>query len=206
MGQTIEATRTGGVAVLEQPDRQERQSVVHEQAEGDQATREHTVRHAVFDSPVGELTAVGTAEGLRALYFDAHKRRPSGEAFGERDDDAFADVRAQIGEYFAGTRHEFDLDLAPVGDGFQKKVWALLAQIPYGETRSYGDLALALGDRNLARAVGSANGQNPLSIVVPCHRVVGADGSLTGYAGGLERKRFLLALEESDETRASRLF
>lgn len=165
-----------------------------------------TVRHAVLDSPVGELTAVGTADGLRALYFDAHRRRPTGETFGERDDDAFEEVRVQIGEYFAGTRRDFDLDLAPVGDGFQKKVWALLAQIPYGETRSYGDLALALGDRNLARAVGAANGQNPLSIVVPCHRVVGADGSLTGYAGGLERKRFLLALEESDETRASRLF
>jgi methylated-DNA-[protein]-cysteine S-methyltransferase len=200
MGQIIEATtRTGGVAVLEQPER-------HGQQPQERAAPDSTVRHAVFDSPVGELTAVGTAEGLRALYFDAHKRRPTGETFGERDDAAFAGVRAQLGEYFAGSRREFDLDLAPVGDGFQRKVWALLAQIPYGETRSYGDLALALGDKNLARAVGAANGQNPLSIVVPCHRVVGADGSLTGYAGGLERKRFLLALEESDETRASRLF
>lgn len=168
--------------------------------------QDRAVRHAVFGSPVGDLTAVGTDEGLRALYFDAHKRRPTGETFGERDDDAFEEVRVQVGEYFAGSRREFDLALAPVGDGFQQKVWALLAQIPYGETRSYGDLALALGDKNLARAVGAANGQNPLSIVVPCHRVVGADGRLTGYAGGLERKQFLLALEESDETRASRLF
>lgn len=170
------------------------------------APPERTVHHAVFGSPVGDLTAIGGADGLRALYFDAHTRRPTGATFGERDDDAFEEVRVQVGEYFAGTRREFDLELAPVGDGFQKKVWALLAQIPYGETRSYGDLAVALGDRNLARAVGSANGQNPLSIVVPCHRVIGADGSLTGYAGGIERKQFLLALEESDETRASRLF
>ncbi|MBD7950637.1 methylated-DNA--[protein]-cysteine S-methyltransferase [Oerskovia rustica] len=192
-------TRTGGTAVSDLLDRPEDPGTPETPAE-------RTVRHAVFDSPVGELTAVGTADGLRALYFDAHRRRPTGETFGERDDDAFEEVRVQVGEYFAGTRRDFDLDLAPVGDGFQKKVWALLAQIPYGETRSYGDLALALGDRNLARAVGAANGQNPLSIVVPCHRVVGADGSLTGYAGGLERKRFLLALEESDETRASRLF
>ena len=168
--------------------------------------QDRSVHHAVFASPVGDLTAVGTAGRLRALYFDAHKRRPTGESFGERDDAAFAEARVQLGEYFAGTRREFDLDLAPVGDGFQLEVWALLARIPYGETRSYGDLALALGDRNLARAVGAANGQNPLSIVVPCHRVVGADGRLTGYAGGLERKQFLLALEESDETRASRLF
>ncbi|GAA3221739.1 methylated-DNA--[protein]-cysteine S-methyltransferase [Oerskovia jenensis] len=191
---TQRTTRTGDVTVLEPPDRQ------------DLPAPPRTVRHALIASPVGDLTAVGTSDGLRALYFDAHRRRPTGETFGERDDDAFEEVRVQVGEYFAGTRRDFDLDLAPVGDGFQKKVWALLAQIPYGETRSYGDLALALGDRNLARAVGAANGQNPLSIVVPCHRVVGADGSLTGYAGGLERKRFLLALEESDETRATRLF
>ena len=182
-------TRTGGAPVSNPPDRP------HPPARAAQPGA--PVRHAVFGSPVGDLTAVGTSEGLRALYFDAHTRRPAGETFGERDDAAFTQVRTQVGEYFAGTRRVFDLDLAPVGDGFQLEVWALLAQIPYGERRSYGDLALALGGRNLARAVGAANGQNPLSIIVPCHRVVGADGSLVGYGGGLPIKRYLLELESA---------
>ena len=104
------------------------------------------------------------------------------------------------------TERTFDLELAPRGNGFQQKVWAQLIEIPYGETRTYGQLATALGDPALARAVGAANGQNPLSIIVPCHRVVGSNGKLTGYAGGLDRKAFLLELETPDESRAERLF
>ena len=107
-----------------------------------------------------------------------------------------ARTRHQLQEYFAGDRREFDLPLAPAGNPFRQQVWALLQEIPYGETRSYGDLARQLGDRNLAQAVGSANARNPVSIIIPCHRVVGAAGALTGYAGGLDRKHFLLGLED----------
>ena len=106
-------------------------------------------------------------------------------------------TRVQLGEYFAGERRDFELPLAPVGNPFRQRVWSLLREIPYGQTRSYGDLARQLGDRNLAQAVGAANARNPLSIIVPCHRVVGAAGQLTGYAGGLDRKHFLLGLEDA---------
>ena len=102
---------------------------------------------------------------------------------------------AQLGDYFAGRRRAFDLPLAAAGTAFQEAVWAALGSIPFGETRSYGDLARALGRPRAVRAVGAANGRNPLPIVVPCHRVIGADGSLTGYAGGMARKRWLLELE-----------
>lgn len=134
----------------------------------------------------------------------------SRDAVGTRDDSGvhgvFREAARQLEEYFAGERTGFDLPLAPVGDAFQLKVWMLLRDIPYGQTRSYGRLAEQLGDRNLARAVGAANGRNPLSVVVPCHRVVGADGNLVGYAGGLDRKRFLLGLEEPAAARAAKLF
>ncbi len=163
-------------------------------------------RHAVVNSPVGELTLVGRAGALAGVYFTEHVRRPEQEAFGDRDDSAFADARRQLAEYFAGSRRAFDLQLAPVGNPFQRRVWAQLMAIPYGETRTYGQLAVALGDRGLARAVGAANGQNPLSIVVPCHRVVGADGKLTGYAGGVQRKAFLLELEMPADRRPAALF
>ncbi|MGS0687920.1 methylated-DNA--[protein]-cysteine S-methyltransferase [Nakamurella sp. GG22] len=164
------------------------------------------VRHAVVDSPVGELTLVGRAGALSGVYFPEHVRRPEQEAFGDRDDTAFAEARRQLAEYFVGSRRTFDLELAPVGNAFQRRVWAQLTAIPYGETRTYGQLAVALGDRGLARAVGAANGQNPLSIVVPCHRVVGADGKLTGYAGGVQRKAFLLDLETPFDRRPAALF
>ena len=159
------------------------------------STMTGTRTHTVLASPIGPLTVVTADGALCGLYFPAHKRLPDPETFGQRTDDGFEAVRDQLAAYFAGERTVFDLDLAPVGDPFQQKVWALLSEIPYGETRSYGDLARLLGDRNLAQAVGHANALNPISIVVPCHRVVGADGNLTGYAGGLERKRFLLDLE-----------
>ncbi|HEY3750717.1 MAG TPA: methylated-DNA--[protein]-cysteine S-methyltransferase [Pseudonocardiaceae bacterium] len=162
--------------------------------------------HTVIDSPVGDLTVVAVDGAITGLYFTNHLRAPARAALGERTDEGFAEVTKQLGEYFAGTRREFDLPLAPVGNEFQRRVWALLATIPYGETRSYGDLANALGDPGLAQAVGSANGRNPISIIVPCHRVVGADGSLTGYAGGLDRKRYLLEMEEPADVSAGRLF
>lgn len=165
-----------------------------------------TITHTTIGSPVGEITLVGDEGGLTGVYFTEHTRRPPASDFGARDDAGFAEAVRQLGEYFAGTRKAFDLPLNPHGDEFQKKVWMLLRNIPYGQTRSYGELAAELGDPNLARAVGAANGKNPLSIVVPCHRVVGADGRLTGYAGGLERKAFLLELEESLEVKAGKLF
>ena len=165
-----------------------------------------STRHTVIDSPLGGLTVVADDEGLTGLYFEGHQRGPAQETLGERTDDGFAEVRGQLAEYFAGERTTFDLPLAPRGDEFQLKVWAMLREIPYGETRTYGQLATRLGDRALAQAVGSANGRNPISVIVPCHRVIGADGGLTGYAGGLERKRFLLALEEPAADDAGRLF
>lgn len=162
--------------------------------------------HAVVDSPVGELTLVGDGEELTGVYFPEHVRRPEQATFGLRDDTAFAATHRQLDEYFDGSRTSFELELAPRGNAFQQKVWAQLIGIPFGETRTYGQLAVALGDPALARAVGAANGQNPLSIIVPCHRVVGADGRLTGYAGGLERKAFLLEWETPADRRATMLF
>jgi methylated-DNA-[protein]-cysteine S-methyltransferase len=165
-------------------------------------------RHTVVGSPLGPLTLVADGGGaLTGVYFEDHLRGPSPAALGPRDETGFDEARRQLAEYFAGERQRFDLPLAPRGEPFRQRVWRLLAQIPYGETRSYGQLARELGDSALAQAVGSANGRNPLSVIVPCHRVVGADGALTGYAGGLERKRFLLELEgAASVTRTARLF
>ena len=165
----------------------------------------HGHRHTVVDSPLGGLTLVAQGEALTGVYFEDHLRGPSPASLGPRDEGGFEPARQELGEYFAGERRHFDLPLAPRGELFQQRVWKLLEQIPYGETRSYGQLARELGDPALAQAVGAANGRNPLSVVVPCHRVVGADGSLTGYAGGLERKRLLLDLEGAG-TRTGRLF
>jgi methylated-DNA-[protein]-cysteine S-methyltransferase len=150
---------------------------------------------STFDSPVGELLLVGDDEGLRGLYLPEHKRGPQVGPGWRRDDAALAAVRAQLGEYFAGERTDFDLPLAPAGTPFQLEVWEQLERIPYGETRCYGDLARELGRPGAARAVGAANGRNPISIVVPCHRVVGSTGTLTGYAGGVAVKERLLAHE-----------
>ncbi|AKT50425.1 methylated-DNA--[protein]-cysteine S-methyltransferase [Arsenicicoccus sp. oral taxon 190] len=165
-------------------------------------------RHTIIDSPVGPLTAVADDEALIAIYFERHGRAPAVTEHGERTDDhpVLAAARDQLADYFAGRRTGFDLPLAPRGDAFQQRVWAQLREIPYGQTRSYGQLARALGQPGAAQAVGNANGANPLSIVVPCHRVIGSDGSLTGYAGGLERKRWLLAHEEPAAASSGRLF
>jgi methylated-DNA-[protein]-cysteine S-methyltransferase len=151
--------------------------------------------HTVIESPLGDLTLVAHDGTLAAVYFEVHARRPDASILGARSGAGFEAATEQLGQYFAGARTAFELELAPRGDAFQQRVWSLLRRIPYGETRSYGQLARELGDLKLAREVGAANARNPLSIIVPCHRVVGADGKLVGYAGGLERKRFLLALE-----------
>jgi methylated-DNA-[protein]-cysteine S-methyltransferase len=144
------------------------------------------------ESPIGPLLLIGDERGLRGLYMAPHAPDPAWR----EDPRPFADATLQLEQYFAGERTEFELALAPEGTPFQQAVWGLLREIPYGETRSYGELAGALGKGpRAARAVGLANGRNPISIVVPCHRVIGADGSLTGFGGGLDRKRALLELE-----------
>ncbi|MEV6979708.1 methylated-DNA--[protein]-cysteine S-methyltransferase [Sphaerisporangium sp. NPDC051017] len=162
--------------------------------------------HTVIASPIGDLTAVAEDGVLCGLYFERHQRGPKPEDLGARDGSDFDEVRRQLAEYFAGERTAFDLPLAAHGNEFQRQVWKLLEEIPFGETRTYGDLARELGDVSLAQAVGAACGRNPVSVIAPCHRVVAADGSLTGYAGGLERKRYLLDLEEPAERKAARLF
>lgn len=151
--------------------------------------------HTFIDSPIGTLTLVRDEAGLTGVFMPEHRPAPNQAGFGERDDAAFADAVQQFGEYWAGERTGFDLPLAPVGTEFQLRVWSVLRAIPHGETRTYGWIAAQLGQPTAVRAVGLANGRNPLSIVVPCHRVVGASGALTGYAGGVERKRFLLEHE-----------
>ncbi|MYS22910.1 methylated-DNA-[protein]-cysteine S-methyltransferase [Streptomyces sp. DvalAA-14] len=163
--------------------------------------------YTVVDSPVGELVVTAEDGSLVGLYFaHRHRGRPAPADFGVRDDTGFEAVRRQLAEFFAGARQTFELPLAVRGDAFEQRVWELIAAIPYGRTRTYGELADELGDRALAQAVGAAVGRNPLSLLVPCHRVVGAGGKLTGYAGGLDRKRFLLDLEEPAEQRTARLF
>jgi methylated-DNA-[protein]-cysteine S-methyltransferase len=153
--------------------------------------------HTIIHSPLGAITLVARDGALAGLYFTEHTHRPDAVTFGARVDMGFEAASEQLAEYFAGERTSFDLPLGPSGNAFQQRVWELLRRIPYGETRSYGQLATELGDPGLARAVGAANGQNPIGVIVPCHRVIGANGKLVGYAGGLERKRFLLDLEES---------
>lgn len=157
--------------------------------------------YALVDSPVGTLTVVAHGEALTGLYMEHGKHVPDAATFGPRDDDALAAVAGQLGEYFAGRRRAFDLPLRLAGSPFQRRVWEALTRIPYGTTCSYGELTAELGlTAQAVRAVAGANGRNPVSIVVPCHRVIGADGSLTGYAGGVERKRYLLDLERGDAT------
>ncbi|WP_341394470.1 methylated-DNA--[protein]-cysteine S-methyltransferase [Arthrobacter sp. G119Y2] len=170
-----------------------------------------TAAHTVIASPIGLLTLVADGGELTAVYMEKHKRAPAVELLGARVEPGGGSVTAavlaraqvQLGEYFAGERREFDVPLAPAGNPFRQRVWALLQEIPYGQTRSYGDLARQLGDRNLAQAVGAANARNPVSIIIPCHRVVGAAGALTGYAGGLDRKHFLLGLEDPRRAQAA---
>lgn len=147
-----------------------------------------------IDSPIGPLTLAGEDGKLSHLLMLDHSHAPSRTGWG-RDDAAFPDVVEQLGAYFAGELTEFDLSYQMAGSEFQRRVWAALLTIPYGQTRSYGQLASQIGAPTASRAVGLANGRNPISIIVPCHRVIGSNGSLTGYGGGIERKRALLDLE-----------
>ena len=147
-------------------------------------------------SPIGPLLLTADDGGLTGVFMEVHAHGSGTVQPGWRHDDAvFAEPRRQLEEYFAGERTDFDLPLNPVGTPFQRVVWDALRTIPYGEIRSYGEIAVQIGRPGAARAVGWANGRNPISVIVPCHRVIGASGALTGYGGGLERKRHLLDLE-----------
>lgn len=169
-----------------------------------------TTRHAVIDSPLGELTLVADGDTLAGVYFRHHWYRPSADTFGPRvdaeSDGLFANAYTQLTDYLTGHRTDFDLPITLRGGETQRRVWSLLTAIPYGDTVTYGELAAVLADGTTPQEVGQAVGRNPLSIVVPCHRVVGSNGQLTGYAGGLKRKQHLLELEEPAEVKAARLF
>lgn len=148
-----------------------------------------------FASPVGPIQLRGTATALTGVFMESHRHAPARLADAVRDAAPLRAAQRELEEYFAGQRRAFSLPLAPTGTPFQLRVWQALRAIPYGATISYGELARRIENPRAVRAVGLANGRNPLSIIVPCHRVIGADGTLTGYGGGLERKRVLLALE-----------
>jgi methylated-DNA-[protein]-cysteine S-methyltransferase len=156
----------------------------------------------VIDSPVGPLTLVAQDGAMMGLYMELQRHRPADIDLGEpsprgRQAEPFKTAADQLDAYFAGTLTCFTLPLAPTGSQFQQRVWAALQDIPYGKTKSYGELAERIGSPGAARAVGLANGKNPIGIVIPCHRVVGSDGNLTGYGGGLDLKKQLLDLELS---------
>jgi methylated-DNA-[protein]-cysteine S-methyltransferase len=159
-----------------------------------------TATHTTIDSPLGDLTLVAVDEVLSGLYFPGHWYMPEPEVFGARSGRGFERAEAELGEYFAGDRTSFEVATTAGGNEFQRRVWDSIDRVPYGQTTTYGEIARELGDDPmLARKVGGAVGRNPLSVIVPCHRVVGRDGKLTGYAGGLERKRFLLDLEAREQ-------
>ena len=153
-----------------------------------------------FDSPHGQMLLTATDAGMAGVYFDRQKHHPKHDGDWKHDPQNAHLKRAkrQLAEYFAGKRKEFDLALDPRGTSFQKAVWKAISGVPYGATISYGELARRSGFPESARAAGAATGRNPIGIIVPCHRIVGADGSLTGYAGGLAKKRALLALESGE--------
>lgn len=168
-----------------------------------------SIRHTVIDSPLDDLTLVADGDMLIGLYFREHWPRPARNGFGRRvdadTDPLLAEAQTQLRDYLAGTRTTLDLPMDPRGDALQQRVWGRLTAIPYGATMTYGELADTVGGLT-AREAGQVVGRNPLSIVIPCHRVVGKAGRLTGYAGGVARKKLLLDLEEPAELRAARLF
>jgi methylated-DNA-[protein]-cysteine S-methyltransferase len=151
--------------------------------------------YTTVDSPIGELLLTGDGEALHGLWMQDGRRPVTPRPDGQRSATAFGQARTQLSEYFAGRRTSFDVPLVLHGPDFHLRVWNALRRIPYGETISYGELARRVGVPSAARAVGAANGCNPIAVIVPCHRVIGADGRLTGYGGGLENKRTLLDLE-----------
>jgi methylated-DNA-[protein]-cysteine S-methyltransferase len=149
------------------------------------------MKTAFINTPVGILELKGDAEGLASVLFKDEEN----DVVSEKIPKELKDAALQLQEYFEGNRKEFDLKLSPEGTDFQKRVWEELQQIPFGKTTSYQQMANTLGDPKVIRAAASANGKNPISIIIPCHRVIGSDGSLTGYAGGLHRKKWLLEFE-----------
>jgi methylated-DNA-[protein]-cysteine S-methyltransferase len=167
-----------------------------------------TTRHTIIDTLIGELTLVATDDAITGVYFPHHWTKPDRARFGPRvpvsDDALLANAQTQLNEYLRGQRTHFELPISAEGDAFQRRVWAMLEQIPFGTTTTYGELAGQLGDPSLAQLVGKAVGHNPMSIIIGCHRVVGKNGKLTGYAGGLARKQFLLELEEPAPMTAGR--
>ena len=158
---------------------------------------EMTTYYLLHQSPVGELLLISDGEALTALHMIAGKYVPSVKTDWVLDEKlaVLKQTRRELDEYFGGKRRAFSISLAPSGTEFQKQAWIALTQIPFGEKRSYGQQAAIIGRRKAARAIGAANAKNPIGIIVPCHRVIGADGTLTGYAGGLQNKEFLLKLE-----------
>lgn len=165
------------------------------------------IRFLRMATPLGRMLLVSDGQAITGTYFTGQKYDATPQSDWEEDEalPVLCQARGQLLEYFAGNRTVFDLPLTPVGTAFQARVWRALRDIPHGTTHSYGQLSQKLGARAAVRAVGAAVGRNPISVVVPCHRVIGADGSLTGYAGGLERKRELLALEARVAVRSFRL-
>lgn len=158
------------------------------------------VYHTSIESPVGPLLLAGDARALRVLWFGRGRRASGPDPAWVASADPFRDVATQLTEYFAGRRTRFDVRVEPRGTPFQRTVWRALQDIPYGETTSYGELARRIGDVKAVRAVGLANGANPIAIIIPCHRVIGANGALTGFGGGLPAKRALLDLEQGQRT------
>ena len=154
-------------------------------------------KHTVLASPLGELTLVREGAAIVGLYFPHHWYMPVRAALGPRTDRGFDEIATQLEQYFTGDRVTFDVPMQADGDAFQRSVWDLISAVPYGQTITYGALARALGSQVTAQQAGAAVGRNPLCILVPCHRVVGVGGKLTGYAGGLSRKRALLELEQA---------
>ena len=169
-----------------------------------------TTRHAYIDTELGGMLLVAHDNVLTGAYFEGQKYPPAADAIGDvvsiEEDRLLSQAASEMRAYFAGERRSFEVSIAPQGDEFSKRVWQILLRIPYGETVTYGAIADELGSKGLSQRVGQSVGHNPLSVIVPCHRVLGADGALTGYAGGLDRKRALLALEEPDAAEAGRLF
>jgi len=158
--------------------------------------------HTVLATTLGELTVVREGGAITGLYFPRHWPRPDRAAFGVRSDEGFGEVARQLGEFLDGDRSTFELPVKVSGTEFDRRVWRLLAGVPYGETTTYGELARSLGAGTEPRDVGAAVGRNPLCIIIGCHRVIGATGKLTGYAGGLARKRALLEIEHAGALRA----
>lgn len=159
-------------------------------------TTSNDIWYDYLSTPIGKLLLATDAQGLREVWFETGKHRKQPDPSWQHDPLRLAFARKQLEEYFGGTRTVFDLPLHPIGTPFQVAVWRALANIPYGTTISYGEMARRIGQPQAVRAVGAANGRNPLPIVLPCHRVIGADGSLTGFGGGLPTKRYLLAMED----------